>query len=155
MMLLAISTKKVDFYHSVFISPSKAALTELSLPPALPTPVPPTHIYIYMYVLCGFCPSAYLCLCQGMPCKQLEVWRSGEESDSLTSMFTIILYHTTAGRVFFFRMYIQCFNKKYWVKGIVRSLQGWGERFVLFLFCCCFFFNTFELGRDGKSPPSW
>lgn len=70
---------KVDFSHPDFTSVSKVALTELSFPPPQQSLL---HTYICVCFFVLFCPPAHLCLCQEMFCKQLEVWRSIEESEN-------------------------------------------------------------------------
>lgn len=103
------------------------------------TPAPPTHIYIYMYILCSSCPSAPLCLSGDalQTTGGLQIcWRIG---DSLSSMFTVIPYCTT-GRDFvgFFLGHIlsvlikNSAAREWW--GVIRA-----EGRYLFLFC--FFFS--------------
>lgn len=51
----------------------------------LPPLTSPSYIYTYIdmcMLFALFCPPAHLCLCQEMLCKQLEVWRSIEESEN-------------------------------------------------------------------------
>jgi len=114
MMLLVISTKNLISPILFLLLPLRQLLTELSPPPCLPTAVLPTHVYIDMYVLCVF---VHLPICVSVRGCFANNWRSEDlvKSQRLLKL-NVHCYPlpNNSGQflVFFFRMYIQCFNQK-------------------------------------------
>lgn len=124
--------KKVDVSHFVLFL--QGCSNWNFYPFSSHTPVTPTFMYIYMYILCSSCPSAHLSDRGCFADRGLQsCWRI---RDSLGSVLTVIPYCTTGSDfVGCFSGHIIILTKNSAAQGIVRGHPAQG-RYLLFF---CFF----------------